>query len=256
MRKRKYTNLAIDIDSVFYRIEDRDLRLPSQQIIKTWFNTLKENYNIYLVSNKYSCHEVEKKLRKYKIHRIPKGIYCYKDNIGFRREVIEKLINLESNDKKLSSVLFVSGNPYFLAAISNLGLTTCYVKELNKKNQENTVGTFTVDKVNSISSIGMYQNTTIQPLSNEQTTTKNLNIKNYIYIIGSGYDLIPKTAFNSNAIFTKEYNDTDINDTLAVSDDQLELLVYKRSRIATLFINNGYNDTVDLKTTYEKKIKI
>ena len=251
MKKRKYTDIVIDIDSVFYRVGDRSIGSIGHEVIKNWFNTLKSNHNIYLVSNRLSLKEVEKKLRNYKIHRIPKNIYCYKDNIDFRRCVIEKLIKFELNNQNLSSVLFISGNPGFIAFRENLGITTCYVRELNKEYKEASIGTLSVDRVSAIASLGMYQ--TIQ---DDKKVTKNLNIKDYIYIIGSGYDLLKRESFNNNATFSREYKDTDVNNTLAVSDNLLELCEYKQKQIATLFINNGHNDRIDLITTYEKRLKI
>lgn len=257
MKQRKYTDLIVDIDSVFYRIGDKNIHLISHEVIKNWFNTLKEHYNIYLVSTRLSSHEVEKRLRNFKVHRIPKGIYCCKSNIDFRRNVIEQLIN-KTNDRKLSSVLLVSGNPFFLASKENSGITTCYVRELNKEYKETSIASLSVDRVNALVSLGMYQKTSTPTIKSEEKTVKNLDISDYLYIIGSGYNLITRETFNLNATFTKEYNNTDEEQTLVVSANPQEIWDYNHTNhnIRTLFLNTGYNDTIDITPTYEKRLQI
>ena len=254
MDKRKFTDLVIDIDSVFYRVGDRSLKLISNEVMKNWFNTLKENHNIYLVSNRLDFHEVEKRLKQYKINRIPKEIYTYKEKIDFRRKVVEKLIKYQSLDKHLSKVLFVSGNPYFIKEIDVLGLKTCYVRELNRDCKDIKVGTFSVDRIGAINSILLYQDAENNDVSKKASKVKNLEIADYTYIIGSGYKLLDRKEFNENAIFSRSYNNTNPKDTLAVSSDLLELFSYQRQAIATLFLNNGSNDSFDTAPTFEKKI--
>lgn len=250
MDKNKFTDIVIDIDSMFSKVSDRSFRLIEQDVIKLWLNSLKANSNIYVVSSKLDTREIERKLRKYRVHRIIKAIYVAKDDIEFRRNVIDNLIGKQFVSRDLSNVLFVSGNPYFITQKTDLKLNTCYVKELNRKNSSLNVGTFRVDKLSSINSLTPFTDRKKEkvPLASK------VSIKDYLYIIGSGYTLVNPDIFNKKAVFLDEEDICNKDTTLAVSDDLYEIRKYNSMDFDTLFINTGINDCLDIKATYEKKL--